>query len=238
MEPGEASLSDHRDCYSRARPAVEDLSQRRRQLAGIDSAICVRGVLAFIRSDLGRAHRLCSFLASPMGAPSATGRCHLSLPMPAGALASAPEADGPFFAESLVTRLWLPGVLRHARPPVPGRGTQLTVGGRLLYVGTPAACRCHRRSVHPADCGLHAPTDQPIDPVSCRCGLRLRTGNAPATRSLRADPSPRRGLAAVPRAPPPWKASRRRPGPWARLRHQPYARSGCAVGPSRILAQP
>src|SRR5829696_4572339 len=107
VEPREASLIDHRDCHSRARSAVEDPSNRRLQLVVIDSAICVPGVLAFVRSDLRRAHRLCSFLASPMGAPSATGRGRRSLPMPAEALASAPEADGTLLAESLVTRLWV-----------------------------------------------------------------------------------------------------------------------------------
>jgi hypothetical protein len=64
VEPREASISDHRDGQSGTRPAVEDLSQDRLQVAVIDSAVCVCGVLAFVGMSGRRAQWLCSLLAS------------------------------------------------------------------------------------------------------------------------------------------------------------------------------
>jgi hypothetical protein len=57
VEPREATISDHRHGQPGARPAVEDLSDRRLQVAFIDPAVCVRGVLAFVRSVGIPAHR-------------------------------------------------------------------------------------------------------------------------------------------------------------------------------------
>jgi hypothetical protein len=63
VEPREASVSDHRDGQSGARPAVQDLSHRRLQIEIIDPAVGLRRVLTLVGSSGGRAHRLCSFLA-------------------------------------------------------------------------------------------------------------------------------------------------------------------------------
>ena len=70
MEPCEASISDHRDGQSGARPAVEDLSHRRLQAELINPAGRVRRVLPCVGSNGERAHRLCSFLTSPNGCTS------------------------------------------------------------------------------------------------------------------------------------------------------------------------